>query len=168
MNTRAEGTGVQTSGVRDCGGRVPQSTLDRGRGGQEKGQARLAEMPRHDTATPLSRAEARAGRRRSLTSQERSARCLSPGSCPDPGPQVPLRPHRQRRRRIPPAPGFPGLRRGSRGGGSAARTAPPLRAARANRSPGPPRTRPASRPRAHAPCRLAFIPAARLRLLVAD
>lgn len=137
----------------------------RGRGGQKTGQVRFAGVPRHGTAHP------RPGR-----GPVQGVAALSP--CRDAAPatsvQVPAL--------TPAASCCPGLTAGrhseshfgssSRGcyaeaeAEEAPNTAPPLRPAGANRSSGPPRTRPACRPRAHAPRPLAPIPASRLQLLV--
>lgn len=90
--------------------------------------------------------------RRALTSQGRSGRDgLSPGRDPDSDPQLQLGFCRRPPLRFPLGIQLWRLRRGSRGGGSAAPRALPARPAGANRRRGPPRTRPAGRPRTHAP-----------------
>ena len=85
-----------TSGVR---GGSPPPTGGRGRWKalgpwwSEDGLSSVRRGAQARHGAPLSEAGARAGRRRSLTSQGRSARRLSPGSCPDPGRQLLPRPH---------------------------------------------------------------------------
>lgn len=81
-------------------------------------------------------AGARARRRRALTSSPPSAHRLSPGCRYDSDPQLRLGFCGQRGLWTPLGIRLPGLLRGSRGGGSAAPTAPPPLTAGANRSRG--------------------------------
>lgn len=87
-----------TSAVR---GGSPQPTGGRGRWKgsgpwwSEDGSSSVRRGAQARHGAPPSGAGARAGRRRSLTLQGRSARRLSPGSCPDPGRQLLPRPHRR-------------------------------------------------------------------------
>lgn len=89
-------------------------------------EARPAGMPAQGTEPFLPPgAGTRAGRRPKLTSGGVSARRFSPRSGSEPDPRLWLPPRSGRGLRDPLRHQLPGLRRGSWGGGSATRTAPP-------------------------------------------
>lgn len=122
-------------------------------GGARSGfEAQLTKMRNKGTAAQPRQGGSRARCRRALTSQARRGRDrLSTGRDPDSDPQLQLGFCRRPPLRFPLGIQLWRLRRGSRGGGSAAPRALPGRPAGANRRRGPLRTRPAGRPRTHAP-----------------